>query len=159
TVGELRIGSSESVAAGLLPAALERFSQQHPGIAETVLNDPSVVVAARQSKWAPAHRSRLPILPMKLGFHRRRRHLPGLSRRSFSPPRAWDCPGAPLPALSIHLRCRLPASGHFVTLLPASILRFGSYAEHIEGACGRNIQPATATGRGRHAQKPHPEPS
>jgi DNA-binding transcriptional LysR family regulator len=32
TVGQLRIGSSESVAAGLLPAVIDRFSRQHPGI-------------------------------------------------------------------------------------------------------------------------------
>jgi len=50
---------------------------------------------------------------------------------------------APLTTLTIHLCCRLTASGRFVTLLPASILRFGSYDEHIEGACGRNTQPAT----------------
>jgi DNA-binding transcriptional LysR family regulator len=32
TVGELRIASTESVAAGLLPAVLERFSHEQPGI-------------------------------------------------------------------------------------------------------------------------------
>ena len=32
TSGELRIGSSESVAAGLLPAVIDRFARQHPGI-------------------------------------------------------------------------------------------------------------------------------
>ena len=42
TVGQLRIGSSESVAAGLLPAVIDRFAQKHPGIrlniAQTVLS-------------------------------------------------------------------------------------------------------------------------
>jgi LysR substrate binding domain len=32
TIGQLRIGSSECVAAGLLPAVIDRFSRQHPGI-------------------------------------------------------------------------------------------------------------------------------
>ena len=32
TMGQLRIGSSENVAAGLLPAVIDRFSRQHPGI-------------------------------------------------------------------------------------------------------------------------------
>ena len=36
TVGELRIGSSESVAAGLLPAIIDRFSQQYPKVTLTV---------------------------------------------------------------------------------------------------------------------------
>jgi DNA-binding transcriptional LysR family regulator len=42
TIGQLRIGSSESVAAGLLPAVIDRFSRQHPGIrlnvSQTVLS-------------------------------------------------------------------------------------------------------------------------
>ena len=32
TVGELRIGSTESIAAGLLPAVIERFSREYPGV-------------------------------------------------------------------------------------------------------------------------------
>src|SRR5882757_7752503 len=91
TIGQLRIGCSESVAAGLLPAVIDRFARRHPGIrlnvaqtvlstthyrelrersidlllgwiptsfaeedlaVESVLSDPRVVVAGRQSKWA-----------------------------------------------------------------------------------------------------------
>src|SRR5260370_30063520 len=36
TVGELRIGSSESMAAGLLPAIIDRFSRQCPRVDLTV---------------------------------------------------------------------------------------------------------------------------
>jgi DNA-binding transcriptional LysR family regulator len=36
TVGELRIGTSESVAAGLLPAIIDRFSRQYPRVLLTV---------------------------------------------------------------------------------------------------------------------------
>ena len=36
TVGELQIGSSESIAAGALPAVINRFSQQHPQVCLTV---------------------------------------------------------------------------------------------------------------------------
>jgi DNA-binding transcriptional LysR family regulator len=36
TVGELRIGSSESMAAGLLPAIINRFSRQYPRVVLTV---------------------------------------------------------------------------------------------------------------------------
>src|SRR5215510_6157954 len=36
TVGELRIGSSESVAAGLLPAIIDRFSRQYPKVTLTI---------------------------------------------------------------------------------------------------------------------------
>ena len=42
TIGQLRIGCSESVAAGLLPAVIDRFTRHHPGIrlnvAQTVLS-------------------------------------------------------------------------------------------------------------------------
>ena len=93
TIGQLRIGSSESVAAGLLPAVIGQFAQrasehslerrangaQHHAlqrirersidlllgwiptpfaeddlVVEPVLNDPRIVVAGRQSKWARA---------------------------------------------------------------------------------------------------------
>lgn len=36
TLGELRIGSSESLAAGLLPAIVDRFSRQYPKVTVTV---------------------------------------------------------------------------------------------------------------------------
>src|SRR5260370_11254975 len=36
TVGELRIGSSESMAAGLLPAIIDRFSRKYPRVVLTV---------------------------------------------------------------------------------------------------------------------------
>src|SRR5262245_28605100 len=36
TLGELRIGSSESLAAGLLPAVIDRFSRQYPKVTLTV---------------------------------------------------------------------------------------------------------------------------
>src|SRR5262245_592444 len=36
TVGELRIGSSESAAAGLLPAIIDRFSREYPKVTLTV---------------------------------------------------------------------------------------------------------------------------
>jgi DNA-binding transcriptional LysR family regulator len=37
TTGQLRIGSSESVAAGLLPAVIDRFARRHPGIRLSVV--------------------------------------------------------------------------------------------------------------------------
>jgi DNA-binding transcriptional LysR family regulator len=36
-----------------------------------------------------------------------------------------EMPRAPVTTLSMHLCCRLAATGRFVTTLPASILRFG----------------------------------
>jgi DNA-binding transcriptional LysR family regulator len=44
TAGELRIGSTESIAAGLLPAVIERFSLEHPrvhlDVAQAVISTP-----------------------------------------------------------------------------------------------------------------------
>jgi molybdate transport repressor ModE-like protein len=39
TVGELRVGSSESMAAGLLPAVIDRFSRKYPRVVLTVAQE------------------------------------------------------------------------------------------------------------------------
>ena len=164
TRGQLRIGSSESVAAGLLPVVLDRFVRRHPGIrlniaqtvlsnthyrelrersidlllgwipspfseedltAEFVLADPRVVVVGRQSKWARLSRPNLKeladapwILPPPDTF-------PGSATAELFRESGLNTPNAQLTTLSLHLYCRLAATGHFVTLLPRSIVQFG----------------------------------
>ena len=41
-------------------------------------------------------------------------------------------PRAPITTLSMHLCCRLVASGRFVAILPGSILRFGGHAQTLK---------------------------
>jgi DNA-binding transcriptional LysR family regulator len=164
TVGQLRIGSSENVAAGLLPAVIDRFSQQHPGIrvnvsqavlstsqyrelrersidlllgwiptpfaeedllAERVFDDPSGVVVSRQSKWSGSSRVTLSDLADEAWILPPPDTFPGSSAARLFREAGLNMPRTPLTTLSIHLCCRLAATGRFVTLLPSSIVRFG----------------------------------
>jgi DNA-binding transcriptional LysR family regulator len=163
TIGQLRIGSSESVAAGLLPAVIGRFAQRHPGIrlnvaqtvlstthyrelrersidlllgwiptpfteddlvVEPVLNDPRIVVAGRQSKWARASKLSLADLADEAWILPPPETFPGSNTADLFRESGLSMPRTPLTTLSIHLCCRLAASGRFVTLLPSSIMRF-----------------------------------
>lgn len=164
TVGELRIGSTESIAAGLLPAVIERFSREHRGVhldvaqavmstlhyrelrersidlllgriptpfaeddleADVVYDDQIVVVAGRQSKWARSRRLMLADLAGEPWILPPADTLPGSLAAELFRASGAKMPRAPITTLSIHLCCRLAASGRFVTTLPTSILRFG----------------------------------
>ena len=164
TAGELRIGSTESIAAGLLPAVIERFSREHPRVhldiaqavmstlhyrelrersidlllgriptpfaeddleTDIVYDDQVVVVAGRHSKWARSRRLKLADLAGEPWILPPANTLPGsLAEELFRASGAAEMPRAPVTTLSIHLCCRLVASGRFVTTLPTSILRF-----------------------------------
>jgi DNA-binding transcriptional LysR family regulator len=164
TVGDLRIGSTESIAAGFLPAVIERFAREQPRIrldvaqavmstlhyrelrersidlllgripvpfeeddleADIVFNDDAVVVAGRQTKWARLRKLKLADLAGERWI------LPPADTMQASlTPRVFrdsgcEMPQTPLTTLSIHLLCRLVASGQFVTMLPASVLSYG----------------------------------
>jgi DNA-binding transcriptional LysR family regulator len=165
TVGELHIASTESVAAGLLPAVLERFSFEQPGIrvnvAQAVMNaahyrelrertidllvgripnpfnesdleakiaydDQVVVVAGRQSKWARSRKLQLAELVAERWVLPPDDTMPGLLAAELFRAAGENLPRAPIITLSIHLCCQLAASSKFVTMLPASVLRFGN---------------------------------
>jgi len=164
TAGELRIGSTESIAAGLLPAVIERFSREYPRVhldvaqavistlhyrelrersidlllgripspfaeddleADVVYDDQVVVVAGRQSKWARSRRLMLADLAGEPWILPPADTLPGSLAAELFRAGGAEMPRAPITTLSIHLCCRLVASGRFVTTLPTSILRFG----------------------------------
>ena len=165
TVGDLHMGSTESIAAGFLPAVIERFSREQPRIrldvaqavmstlhyrelrersidlligripapfeeddleADIVFNDDAVVVAGRQTKWARSHKLRLADLAGERWILPPAGTLQGsLTPQVFRDNRS-EMPQAFLPTLSIHLCCRLVASGQFITMLPTSVLGFGN---------------------------------
>jgi DNA-binding transcriptional LysR family regulator len=166
TVGQLRIGSSENVAAGLLPAVIDRFSRQHPGIrlnvsqavlstsqyrelrersidlllgwiptpfaeedllAERVFDDPGRVVVGRQTKWARSSKVTLSDLADEAWILPPPDTFPGSAAATLFREVGLNMPRTPLATLSIHLCCRLAATGRFVTLLPSSIVRFGGH--------------------------------
>jgi DNA-binding transcriptional LysR family regulator len=161
-VGQLRIGSSESVAAGLLPAVIDRFARRHPGIrlnvaqtvlstshyrelrersidlllgwlpapfaeedlvVEPVLADPRVVVVGRRCKWNRSSKVSLADLADEAWILPPADTFPGAAAADLFREAGLTEPRTPVTTLSIHLCCRLAASGHFVTLLPSSIVQ------------------------------------
>lgn len=163
TIGQLRIGSSESVAAGLLPTVIERFSRQHPGIhlnvsqtvlstthyrelrernidlllgwiptpfaeedlaAERIFKDPGGIVVGRRSKWGRSSRLSLADLVDEAWILPPLDTYPGSATAILFRESGLKMPRTPLTTLSIHLCCRLAATGRFVTLLPSSVVRF-----------------------------------
>jgi DNA-binding transcriptional LysR family regulator len=163
TVGTLRIGSTESIAAGLLPVVIDRFTRQHPGIrinvaqtvisdlryrelrehnidlllgwtptpfdekdlaVEPLLNDPRVVVAGRRSKWARASKLVLADLANERWVLPPPDTFPGTAVADMFRDGEIQAPSAPITTLSLHLCCRLAATGRFITLLPNSVARF-----------------------------------
>jgi DNA-binding transcriptional LysR family regulator len=163
TIGQLRIGSSESVAAGLLPTVIERFSRQHPGIrlnvsqtvlstthyrelrernidlllgwiptpfaeedlaAERIFKDPGGIVVGRRSKWGRSSRLSLADLADEAWILPPPDTFPGSATAVLFRESGLKMPRTPLTTLSIHLCCRLAATGRFVTLLPSSVVRF-----------------------------------
>lgn len=160
-VGEVRVAAGDTTAAGLLPAAIDRLSRRHPGIAvrvvqaspettvfrelrersvdlalarlsgafaesdldvEVLFEDPHWVVAGARSPWARRRRITLAELveePWLLASNRVIRELIA---------EAFAACGLPMPkeavtASSILLRNHLLATGRFVTVLPASVMR------------------------------------
>jgi len=171
TAGELRIGSTESIAAGLLPAVIERFSRKYPRVhlyvaqavistlhyrelrertidlllgripspfaeddleADVVYDDQVVIVSGRKSKWARSRCLRLPDLAGEPWILPPADTLPGLLAAELFRASGAAMPHAPITTLSIHLCCRLVASGRFVTTLPTSVLRFGDGARSLK---------------------------
>ncbi|MEA2768964.1 MAG: hypothetical protein QOD93_1926 [Acetobacteraceae bacterium] len=166
SVGSLRIGSTESIAAGMLPVIIERFCREHPGVrldvaqtvistlhyrelrersidlligriptpfaeddlaADIVYDDQVVVVAGRQSKWARSRKPRLADLGGEPWVLPSADTMPGALAAEIFRAGGTKMPRAPVTTLSIHLCCRLAASGRFITMLPISILRFGGH--------------------------------
>jgi DNA-binding transcriptional LysR family regulator len=163
-VGELRIGSTESVAAGLLPAVMDRFTREHPRVrltvtqavintqhyrelrersidlflgripspfaeddleAEIVYDDPVVVVAGARSRWVRARNLNLAGLTGEPWVLPPEDTIAGPLARDLFRASGTEMPLAPVTTLSIHLCCRLAATGRFITTLPTSVLRFG----------------------------------
>lgn len=163
SVGELRVGSTESIAAGLLPVTIDQFTRQHPGIrinvaqtvlsdlryrelrqrridlllgwtptpfderdltVEPLLHDPRVVVAGRRSKWGRTSRLQLADLAQERWVLPPPDTFPGTAVAEMFRQIGMPVPSAPITTLSLHLCCRLAASGRFVTVLPGSVAQF-----------------------------------
>jgi DNA-binding transcriptional LysR family regulator len=163
-VGELRIGSSIVTDAGLLPAILQRFSQDFPRaavhvlpeniaiqqydnlrdrkvelvfgrlpatmnepdlVAETLFDEPNVVVAGAKSRWAKRRNLTLadlagePWVLAQPGSLARSLHDQTFRNSGLEPP------SATLMTVSLHLYMRLIETGRWLGLVPSSVMRFG----------------------------------
>jgi DNA-binding transcriptional LysR family regulator len=162
--GELHIGASIVVDAGLLPAVIERFAQDFPRaalhvlpeniatqqydnlrqrnvelvlgrlpatmnepdlIAETLFDEPNVVAAGAESRWAKRRSLKLADLmgePWVLA-------QPGSLARSLQDEAfrrsGLEPPSATVLTVSLHLYMRLIETGRWLGLVPASVMRFG----------------------------------
>ncbi len=162
--GELRIGSSIVTDAGLLPAVIERFSQDFPRavlyvlhediavqqydnlrdrkaevvfgripatmtepdlIAEPLFDDPPVVAAGAESRWAKRRNLTLgdllgePWVLAQPGSLARSLHDEVFGRNGL------EVPSAKVLTVSLHLHMRLIETGNWLGLIPASPTRFG----------------------------------
>jgi DNA-binding transcriptional LysR family regulator len=162
--GDLRIGSSIVTDAGLLPAIMQKFSQDFPRavvhvvpenittqqydnlrnrnvelvlgrlpttmtepdlVAEPLFDEPNVVVAGSDSRWAKRRSLTLadlmgePWVLAEPGSLARSLHDDVFRKSGFEPPFATVL------TVSLHLYMRLIETGNWLGLVPASVMRFG----------------------------------
>jgi DNA-binding transcriptional LysR family regulator len=162
--GDLRIGSSIVTDAGLLPAIIDRFSQEFPRavlhvlheniaiqqydnlrnrkaemvfgripttmtepdlVAEPLFDEPPVVVAGSESRWAKRRNLALadlieePWVLAQPGSPARSLHEEVFRRSGL------EVPSARVLTVSLHLHMRLLETGNWLGLIPASVMRFG----------------------------------
>src|SRR5580693_249579 len=183
--GELPIGSSIVTDAGLLPAIIERFSQEFPRavvnvlpeniaiqqydnlrdrkvelvfgrlpitmtepdlIAEPLFDEPNVVVAGAESRWAKRRNLTLADLigePWVLA-------QPGSLARSLQDEvfrkSGLEPPSATVLTVSLHLYMRLIETGRWLGLVPGSAMRFGGKQMRIKGLPVKTLPPPAPVG-------------
>jgi DNA-binding transcriptional LysR family regulator len=183
--GELRIGSSIVTDAGLLPAIIERFSQDFPRavvhvlpeniaiqqydnlrarkvelvmgrlpttmtepdlVAEPLSDEPNLVVAGLESRWAKRRNLTLADLigePWVLA-------QPGSLARSLHEEvfrnSGLELPSATVLTVSLHLYMRLIETGHWLGLVPASVMRFGGKGMRLKILPVKTLSPPAPVG-------------
>lgn len=164
TAGEVRIASQETLAAGLLPAAIDRLSRRHPQIVvrvvqantatlefrelrerkvdlvltrmtgsfvaddldlEILFDDPHRVVVGARSRWARRRKVALAELVNEPWIFPSNQVVSALITEAFKA-HGLEVPQERVSAGSILLRNHLLATGRFLTVLPASVLRYNA---------------------------------
>src|SRR5947208_1573758 len=95
--------------------------------ADVVYDDQVVVVAGRQSKWARSRNVKLADLSSEPWILPPTDTMPGSLAVELFRAAGAEMPRAPVTTLSMHLCCKLVASGRFVAIVPVSILRLGGH--------------------------------
>ena len=169
--GDLRIGSSIVVDAGLLPAILERFSQDFPRavlhvlhediatqqydnlrnrnvelvlgrlpaamhepnlVAEPLFDEPNVVVAGLESRWAKRRNMTLADLMKEPWVLAQAGSLARSLQDEVFRMNGFEPPSATVQTVSLHLYMRVIETGRWVGLVPASVMRFGGQHMRIK---------------------------
>jgi DNA-binding transcriptional LysR family regulator len=164
TVGEVRVACGDTVAAGLLPAVIDRLSRHRPNISvrviqssaetpeyrelrerrvdlalarmtasftqedlevEILFEDPHRVVAGAGTAWARRRRITLAELADEPWIFPSNRVIRELITEAFAA-RGLTLPRERVTSNSILLRNHLLATGRFLTVLPASVLRYNA---------------------------------
>jgi DNA-binding transcriptional LysR family regulator len=165
TAGELRIGSTETLAAGFISAVVDRISRQYPRVTfrlvpgdstlvtrelrqrnvelvcaptwglkpeddlnvEMLFEDRFVVMAGAQSKWMGRRKMSLADLIDEHWVLPPSDSAPGSFIAQAFRTNGLEPPTARMISFSLPLHYHLLATGRFVTMLPASMLRFGKH--------------------------------
>ena len=147
SVGDLRIGSTESVAAGFLPAVIKRFSLEQPrvrlDVAQTVMSTLHYRELRERSIDLLIGRIPAPFdeddLEAEVVYNDGTVVIAGRQSKwarsrklKLADLAGSEMPPAPITTLSIHLCLRLVAGAQFVTMLPASVMGFGNRDESLK---------------------------
>jgi DNA-binding transcriptional LysR family regulator len=166
TAGELRIGCSETLAAGFVSAVIDRLSRQYPramfhlvpadpmtllnrelrqrtvelivipisGLSpesdvnvEILFDDRFAVMVGAESKWTRRRKLTLTDLINEPWVLPPPDSIPGRNIATAFCAAALEPPHAHMVSFSLPLHYHLLATGRFVTMLPASMLRFGKH--------------------------------
>ena len=166
TAGELRVGCSETLAAGFVSAVIDRLSPQYPRVTfhlvpadpntllnrelrqrtvdlmvagtfglksdedlnvENIFDDRFIVMAGAQNKWVGRRNLKLANLLDEPWVLPPAESLPGRHIEEAFHASGVEPPRAHIISFSLPLHHHLLATGRFVTMLPASMLRFGKH--------------------------------
>jgi DNA-binding transcriptional LysR family regulator len=183
--GDLRIGSSIVVDAGLLPAVIARFSQDFPRavlhvlheniatqqydnlrrrnvelvlgrlpvtmsepdlVAEPLFDEPNVVVAGADSRWAKRRNLALADLMGEPWVMPEAGSLARSLQDAVFRNSGLEPPPATVLTVSLHLYMRVIETGRWLGLVPASVMRFGGRQMHLKVLPVKVVSPPAPVG-------------
>jgi DNA-binding transcriptional LysR family regulator len=115
-------------------------------VAETLFDEPNLVVAGSESRWAKRRKLTLadligePWVLAQPGSLARSLHEQTFRNSGLEPPRAT------VVTVSLHLYMRLIETGRWLGLVPASVMRFGGQRMHLKVLPVKTVSPPAPVG-------------
>lgn len=115
-------------------------------VAEPLFDEPNVIVAGSESRWAKRRNLTLasligePWVLAEPGSLARSLHEEVFRRSGL------EVPSAKVLTVSLHLHLRLIETGHWLGLIPASVMRFGGQRMHIKALPIKVLSPPAPVG-------------